>query len=328
MMQITGRKFRLEEQTEQEDFYYARYSLAPLDKGYAVTIGNTLRRVLLSSIPSFAITDVRFVRPEKYHEFDTIDGVKEDILEILLNLKKVQLRVEAYVESPVKLVIRKKGPCTLTAGDIECPAGVVVANPKHYIATLNEDADIEVELYATFGKGFVPASERNERPEIGWIVLDGVYSPVIKVNWLVENVRVDKRTDFEKLILEIWTKKSIKPAEALKHSLKIIIDHFSFIEQSLTDVEELPIPAIQETVQFTEEFGSVDDYMSRRIEELDLSARSLNCLKRDKIETIGDLLSRTEEDLMKIKNFGQKSLEEVKEKLKEKFGLTLRKGEK
>ncbi|ODN30344.1 DNA-directed RNA polymerase subunit alpha [Fervidobacterium thailandense] len=328
MMQITGRKFRLEEQTEQEDFYYARYSLAPLDKGYAVTIGNTLRRVLLSSIPSFAITDVRFIRPEKYHEFDTIDGVKEDILEILLNLKKVQLRVEAYVESPVKLLIRKKGPCTLTAGDIECPAGVIVANPKHYIATLNEDADIEVELYATFGKGFVPASERNERPEIGWIVLDGVYSPVIKVNWLVENVRVDKRTDFEKLILEIWTKKSIKPAEALKHSLKIIIDHFSFIEQSLTDVEELPIPAIQETVQFTEEFGSVDDYMSRKIEELDLSARSLNCLKRDKIETIGDLLSRTEEDLMKIKNFGQKSLEEVKEKLKEKFGLTLRKGEK
>jgi len=328
MMQITGRKFRLEEQTEQEDFYYARYSLAPLDKGYAVTIGNTLRRVLLSSIPSFAITDVRFVRPEKYHEFDTIDGVKEDILEILLNLKKVQLRVEAYVESPVKLVIRKKGPCTLTAGDIECPAGVVVANPKHYIATLNEDADIEVELYATFGKGFVPASERNERPEIGWIVLDGVYSPVIKVNWLVENVRVDKRTDFEKLILEIWTKKSIRPAEALKHSLKIIIDHFSFIEQSLTDVEELPIPAIQEAVQFTEEFGSVDDYMSRKIEELDLSARSLNCLKRDKIETIGDLLARTEEDLMKIKNFGQKSLEEVKEKLKEKFGLTLRKGEK
>lgn len=328
MMQITGRKFRLEEQTEQEEFYYARYSLAPLDKGYAVTIGNTLRRVLLSSIPSFAITDVRFVRPEKYHEFDTIDGVKEDILEILLNLKKVQLRVEAYVESPVKLLIRKKGPCALTAGDIECPAGVVVANPKHYIATLNEDADIEVELYATFGKGFVPASERNERPEIGWIVLDGVYSPVIKVNWLVENVRVDKRTDFEKLILEIWTKKSIKPAEALKHSLKIILDHFSFIEQSLADVEELPIPAIQETVQFTEEFGSVDDYMSRKIEELDLSARSLNCLKRDKIETIGDLLSRTEEDLMKIKNFGQKSLEEVKEKLKEKFGLTLRKGEK
>lgn len=328
MVQITGRKFRLEEQLERSDHFYARYSLAPLDKGYAVTVGNTLRRVLLSSIPSFAITDVRFVRPEKYHEFDTIEGVKEDILNILLNLKKVQLRVEAYVESPAKLTISKRGPGVLSAVDIHCPPGVTVANPGQFIATLNEDAELEVELYATFGKGFVPASERNERPEIGWIVLDGVYSPVVKVNWLVENVRVDKRTDFEKLILELWTKKSIKPAEALKHALKIIIDHFSFIEQSLADVEELPIPQIQETFQYTEEVGSSDDVMSKRIEELDLSARSLNCLKRDKIETIGDLLARTEEELMKIKNFGQKSLDEVKEKLKEKFGLALRKGEK
>jgi DNA-directed RNA polymerase subunit alpha len=328
MLQTFGRKFRLEEQAEYEDHYYAKYSMSPLEKGYAVTIGNTLRRVLLSSIPSFAITDVRFVKPEKYHEFDTIEGVKEDIMDILLNLKKVQLRVEAYVESPVKLIIEKKGPAILTAKDIQCPAGVLVVNPNHYIATLNEDADIEVELYATFGKGFVPASERNERPEIGWIVMDGVYSPVLKVNWLVENVRVDKRTDFEKLILEIWTKKSIKPAEALKHSLKIILEHFSFIEQSLSDVEELPVPAYQETYSVVEESVSTEDVASKKIEELELSARSLNCLKRDKIETIGDLLERTEEDLLKIKNFGVKSLEEVKEKLKEKFGLSLRKGDK
>ncbi len=328
MLQTFGRKFKLEEQAEHEDHYYARYSMAPLEKGYAVTIGNTLRRVLLSSIPSFAITDVRFINPEKYHEFDTIDGVKEDIMEILLNLKKVQLRVESYVESPVKLTINKKGPGILTAKDINCPAGVVVVNPNHYLATLNEDADIEIELYATSGKGFIPASERNERPEIGWIVLDGVYSPVIKVNWLVENVRVDKRTDFEKLILEIWTKKSVKPSEALKHSLKIILDHFNFIEQSLSDVEELPIPTYQETIPVSEELASTEDVASKKIEELDLSARSLNCLKRDKIETIGDLLDRTEEELLKIKNFGTKSLDEVKEKLREKFGLSLRKGDK
>ncbi|HOJ94584.1 MAG TPA: DNA-directed RNA polymerase subunit alpha [Fervidobacterium nodosum] len=328
MIQITGRKFKLEEQVEHEDHYYARYSLSPLEKGYAVTVGNTLRRVLLSSIPSFAITDVRFVKPEKYHEFDTIEGAKEDIMDILLNLKKVQLRVDTYVESPVKLTINKKGPGVLTARDIECPSGVVVVNPGHYLATLNEDADLEIELYATFGKGFVPAADRNERPEIGWIVLDGVYSPVIKVNWLVENVRVDKRTDYEKLILEIWTKKSIKPSEALKHSLKIILDHFMFIEQSLSDVEELPIPIIQETAVVTEEIGSPEDVMSKKVEELELSARSLNCLKRDKIETIGDLLSRTEEELMKIKNFGLKSLEEVREKLRDKFGLSLRKGDK
>ncbi|MGB9795390.1 DNA-directed RNA polymerase subunit alpha [Fervidobacterium gondwanense] len=328
MLQTFGRKFKLEEQAEHEDHYYARYSMSPLEKGYAVTIGNTLRRVLLSSIPSFAITDVRFIKPEKYHEFDTIDGVKEDIMEILLNLKKVQLRVESYVESPVKLTINKKGPGILSAKDINCPAGVVVVNPNHYLATLNEDADIEIELYATSGKGFIPASERNERPEIGWIVLDGVYSPVIKVNWLVENVRVDKRTDFEKLILEIWTKKSVKPSEALKHSLKIILDHFNFIEQSLSDVEELPIPTYQETIPVSEELASTEDVASKKIEELDLSARSLNCLKRDKIETIGDLLDRTEEELLKIKNFGTKSLDEVKEKLREKFGLSLRKGDK
>ncbi|MGC8820580.1 MAG: DNA-directed RNA polymerase subunit alpha [Fervidobacterium sp.] len=328
MIQITARKFRLEEQAEYEDHYYAKYSLSPLEKGYAVTIGNTLRRVLLSSIPSFAITDVRFLKPEKYHEFDTIEGVKEDIIDILLNLKKVQLRVEAYVESPVKLMINKKGSGILRAHDIECPAGVVVVNPNHYIATLNEDADLEIELYATFGKGFVPAADRNERPEIGWIVLDGVYSPVIKVNWLVENVRVDKRTDYEKLILEIWTKKSIKPAEALKHSLRIILDHFNYIEQSLSDVEELPIPLVSETAVSGEEAISSEDVMTKKIEELDLSARSLNCLKRDKIETIGDLLSRTEEELMKIKNFGLKSLEEVREKLREKYGLSLRKGDK
>ncbi|HOQ38949.1 MAG: DNA-directed RNA polymerase subunit alpha [Fervidobacterium sp.] len=328
MIQITARKFKLEEQTELDEQYYAKYSLMPLDKGYAVTVGNTLRRVLLSSIPSFAITDVRFIRPEKYHEFDTIDGMKEDIMEMLLNLKKVQLRVETYVESPVKLSLVKKGPGALTAKDIECPAGVTIVNPNHYLASLDEDADVDIELYATFGKGFVPASERVERPEIGWIVLDGVYSPVIKVNWMVENVRVDKRTDFEKLVLEIWTKKSIKPSEALKHSLRIILDHFNFIEQSLTDVEELPIPAVQETIQVAEDYTVTEDIMSKRIEELDLSARSLNCLKRDKIETIADLLSRSEDELMKIKNFGLKSLQEVRDKLREKFGLSLRKGDK
>ena len=150
MIQITARKFKLEEQTELDEQYYAKYSLMPLDKGYAVTVGNTLRRVLLSSIPSFAITDVRFIRPEKYHEFDTIDGMKEDIMEMLLNLKKVQLRVETYVESPVKLSLVKKGPGDLTAKDIECPAGVTIVNPNHYLASLDEDADVDIELYATF----------------------------------------------------------------------------------------------------------------------------------------------------------------------------------
>ena len=191
---VMPKKFKMEDHKETDEYYYARFVLSPLEKGYATTIGNTLRRVLLSSIPSLAITDVKFVRPEKYHEFDTIEGVKEDILEILLNLKKVQLSMESYVEEPVELTIQHKGAGEIKAGDIITPAGVTVENPNLHIATLNEDADIEIKLYATIGKGFVPAAERNEKPDIGWIVLDGEYNPVLKVNWKSENVRVGKKT--------------------------------------------------------------------------------------------------------------------------------------
>ncbi len=328
-MPFASRKFHLEEQSAGEDFYYAKYSLAPLEKGYATTIGNTIRRVILSSIPSYAITDVRFINPEKHHEFDTIEGVKEDILEILMKLKQVQLRVESYVDREIVMKIEKKGPGIVKAKDIIAESGVEVANPEFQILTLNDGAEVEIELIATMGKGFVPASERVEKPEIGHIVLDGVYSPVLKVNWTVENVRVDKKTDFEKLILEIWTKKSIKPAEALKHSLKIILDHFQFIESSLSGVDVSTTIEMPLTVSSEEnESGVSDDVLNKKIEELDLSARALNCLKRDKIETIGELLAKPEEELIKIKNFGSKSLEEVKEKLKEKFGLTFRKGDK
>ncbi|QTA38709.1 DNA-directed RNA polymerase subunit alpha [Thermosipho ferrireducens] len=324
---VMPKKMKLEEMSEGEEHYYAKFILSPLEKGYATTIGNTLRRVLLSSIPSLAITDVRFVRPEKYHEFDTLEGVKEDIIEILLNLKKVQLRMETYVEEPVKMKIQKAGAGEILAKDIEVPAGVTITNPNLHIATLNEDADIEIEIYATVGKGFVPAAERVERPEIGWIVLDGVYNPVLKVNWRMENVRVGKKTDYDKLILEVWTKKSIRPIEAMKQAVRIIIDHFSVVEESLGDIEEVPI-SLEVSKEDTEEVVFENDVLQRKIEELDLSVRALNCLKRDRIETIGDLLERGEEELLKIKNFGSKSLDEVKEKLMEKFGLTFGKGDK
>ncbi|SHH49751.1 DNA-directed RNA polymerase subunit alpha [Thermosipho atlanticus] len=324
---VMPKKLKMEEHSEANDYYYARFVLAPLEKGYAITIGNTLRRVLLSSIPSLAITDVRFVRPEKYHEFDTVDGVKEDIIEILLNLKKVQLKMEDYVEEPVKLRIQHKGEGEIKAKDIETPAGITVTNPDLHIATLNEDADIEIEMYATIGKGFVPAAERVERPEIGWIVLDGVYNPVLKVNWRSENVRVGKKTDFDKLILEVWTKKNIEPIDAMRQAVKIINDHFKIIEESFVDIEEGPV-SVEATTDYSEEIKDEDEILSRKIDELDLSMRALNCLKRDKIETIGDLISRGEEELLKIKNFGQKSLDEVKQKLVEKFGLTFGKGDK
>lgn len=328
-------KLKVEEEREEKDYYYARFSLSPLERGYAITIGNALRRVLLSSIPSLAIVGVRFIKPEKYHEYDYIEGVKEDILDIILNLKKVQFRVNVTVKGTIKMEVEKKGPGELVAGDIKTPAGIEVANPDLHIATLNSKADLFFEVYAEVGKGFVPVSEREERPDVGWIPIDGVFSPVIKVNFLTENVRVGKRTDYDKLILEIWTKKSIRPEEALRKAADILINHFKIVTEGLPELkiseeyiitseeEEAEIPAVDHEEENRENL----DVYNRKIDELELSVRSLNCLKRAKIETIGDLLSKTEEELLKIKNFGQKSLDEVKEKLKEKFGLELRKGE-
>ena len=326
---VMPKRMKLEEEREEKEYYYARFSLSPMEKGYAITVGNALRRVLLSSIPSLAITDVRFIKPEKYHEYDTIDGVKEDILDILLNLKKVQFRVEVPVDGKIRMEVEKKGPGKLLAGDIRTPGGIEVVNPDFPIATLNDAVEIYFEVYAEMGKGFVPVSERDEKPEVGWIPIDGVFSPVMKVNFLTENVRVGKRTDYDKLILEIWTKKSIKPEEALRKATDILIKHFQIILDSLPETtfeaEEILMTPEEKKVEAQE--AEEEDVFSKKIDELELSVRALNCLKRDRIETIGDLLNRTEDDLLKIKNFGAKSLEEVKKKLKEKFGLELRKGE-
>ncbi|AEH50801.1 DNA-directed RNA polymerase subunit alpha [Pseudothermotoga thermarum] len=328
---VIPKKLRVEEERSEGEYYYGRYVLSPLEKGYGTTIGNALRRVLLSSIPSIAITGLRFIKPEKYHEFDTLPGVKEDILEIILNLKKVQLRAEITVQDKIRMQVEKKGPGILTAGDIKTPAGIEVVNPSLKIATLDEEADLFFELYAQPGKGFVPAIDlMEENQEIGWITIDGVFSPVVKVNFTVESARVEKRTDYDKLILEIWTKKNIFPNEALKQAVKILMNHLQIISDSLP--EEFTafsgefVPISQEEAKVEQTTSEEEAIYSRKIEELELSIRSLNCLRRDKIETIGDLLKRTEEDLLKIKNLGPKSLEEIKQKLMEKFGLTLRKG--
>lgn len=327
---VVPKKLKIEEERVEAEYYYARYAFGPMEKGFGTTIGNALRRVLLSSIPSIAIVGVKFIKPEKYHEFDTISGVKEDILEITMNLKRVQLRAEIPVKEKVKLVVEKKGPGLLTAGDIKVPAGIEVANPSLKIATLDEEADLFFELYAQAGKGFVPASELEEHPDIGWIPIDGVFSPVMKVNFKVESARVEKRTDYDKMILEIWTKKTIFPNEALKRAVEVLTNHLQIITESLPG-DFVPLTAEFVTVSHEEtkpeqEMSEEEAVYSRKIDELDLTIRSLNCLRRDKIETIGDLMKRTEQDLLKIKNFGPKSLEEIKQKLMEKFGLTLKKG--
>ncbi|TYB92338.1 MAG: DNA-directed RNA polymerase subunit alpha [Kosmotoga sp.] len=330
---VMPKDLKIEEERENEHSYFTKFVFSPLERGYAVTIGNALRRVLLSSIPSMAITKLKI--PDKYHEYDTIDGVKEDILEIILNLKKVQLRPALDFSDPVKLTVEKRGPGVVKADDIKTPTGVEVVNPTQYIATLDEKANVYMELYAEIGTGFVPVSELETDQDLEMIYFDGIFSPVLKVNFMSENVRVKKRTDYDKLILEVWTKKSIKPAESLKKATDILKDHFDIITSSLmeelsdtTSFLENKEPIIPEEIQEEEkeeEKVESDSVLSKRIEELQLSVRSLNCLKRDRINTIGDLVGRSESDLLKIRNFGEKSLEEIKKKLKERFNLTLKK---
>jgi len=327
---VMPRKFVLEEEREEKDHFYARFSIHPLEKGYAITLGNALRRVLLSSIPALAITKIRI--PGKYHEFDTINGVKEDIIEIMLNLKKVQLYSSSPVEGFVRMTIEKKGPGEVKAGDIKAPTGIEVMNPDQHIATLAEDAIVYIELFARTGMGFVPVSEMEPDDNIETILIDGVFSPVLRVNFLTENVRVGKRTDYDKLILELWTKRNIKPVDALKQSVNILVDHFRFIDEELEKlgtsgawqqivyhVEEPKEPTEEEEIEESE----YEDIYSRKLEELDLPARIANALKREKILTIGDLVNKAPSELLKIKNFGKKSLEEVEERLEAKFGISL-----
>ncbi len=363
---VMPKKLIIEEEREEGDYLYGRFSLSPLEKGFSITIGNSLRRVLLSSIMSLAITRIKI--PDKFHEYDTIKGVKEDILEIIMNVKQVQLRKEIKLDEMVELKINKTGPGIVTAADIKCPAGISVTNPAHKIATLNEDADFEMFLYAEMGKGYVPIAEFEEIDDIQMIPIDGIFSPVMRVNFRDEDVRVGKKTDYDKLILEIWTKKNITPREALRASSNILIGHFEKIQENLPELttfdmifespdksdktemededtllQEQEIAENEADIESEEKKENVEesettesdqeeeedtqagdeDIYALPIERLELSVRSLNCLKRDKVNSIGDLLNRPIQELLKIRNFGKKSLTEVNEKLKEKFDISL-----
>src|SRR6056297_2706256 len=364
---VMPKKLIIEEEREEGDYLYGRFALSPLEKGFSITIGNSLRRVLLSSIMSLAITRIKI--PDKFHEYDTIEGVKEDILEIIMNVKQVQLRKEVKLDDLVELSISKTGPGIVTASDINCPAGISITNPEHKIATLNEDSDFEMFMYAEMGKGYVPIAEFEEIDDIQMIPIDGIFSPVMRVNFRDEDVRVGKKTDYDKLILEIWTKKNITPREALRASSNILIGHFEKIQENLpeltnfdmifespdktekseleeeeTVIQEEETSETEKVVEPEEEKEQADetevqekeledeeedtqsgdeDISTLPIERLELSVRSLNCLKRDKVNTIGDLLNRPIQELLKIRNFGKKSLKEVNEKLKEKFDISL-----
>lgn len=294
-----------------EDNRYGKFVCEPLERGYGTTIGNSLRRILLSSLPGAAITSIRI--DGVLHEFSTIPGVRDDVTNIVLNLK--QLRLKMFTDEPKVIRIDIEGEKEVTAADITADADIEILNPELHIATLNEDAKLHMEMTVERGKGYVPA-EKNKKPDhvIGIIPIDSIFSPVTRVNYTVSDTRVGNVTDYDKLTIEIWTDGSIRPEEAVSRSANILIQHFKLFQNmaGLEDEDE-----IQDLTFAEEEENDTAKVMEMTIEELDLSVRSYNCLKRANINTVADLTEKTEDDMMKVRNLGRKSLEEVKKKLQE-----------
>jgi len=288
----------------------AKITFEPLERGYGTTIGNSLRRMLLSSLPGGAVTSVKF--DGVAHEFDTIKGVREDVMDIILSLKELDIGMEGSEKVSVTLDV--KGPGVVTAGDIQCPAGVAIMNPEMILAHLNEDAILKFEAVVEKGRGYDPAHEResDDRP-VGFLLVDASYSPIRRVATRVENARVSQKTNYDKLIMEIETNGSITPEEAIGAAAKIIQDQLVVF----ADFNALEDAAAQEA----EDEGIVD-VLAQPIDHLDLSVRSMNCLKSDNIFRVGDLVQRTEQEMLRTPNFGRKSLTEIKEVL-ENMGLSL-----
>ena len=292
------------------DGRYGKFVVEPLERGYGITLGNSLRRVLLSSLPGVAVTSVRIDGIQ--HEFSTIPGVKEDVTEIILNIKG--LTVNYAGEESKELTISAKGECEITAASIQADAEVEVLEPDMHIATLGADAELNMHLTIEKGRGYVSA-ERNkeimaEKGEsvIGVIPVDSIYSPVLKVNYTVENTRVGQITDYDKLTLEVWTDGTISAKEAVSLAAKVLNDH-------LTLFVDLSEEAANTEIMVEKDDKSHEKILEMTIEELDLSVRSFNCLKRAGINTVEDLTKKTEEEMMRVRNLGKKSLEEVINKL-------------
>jgi len=298
-------KPRIECQESPDDVSYSKFVVEPLERGYGTTLGNSLRRVLLSSLPGTAPTSIRIAGVQ--HEFSTIPGVKEDVTEIVLNVKGIIARL--HCDGPKTVYIEAAGECEVTAGDIKADGEVEILNPELHIASLGPDGALSMEITLAHGRGYVPADKNKSAQQvIGTIPVDSIYAPVLKVNYAVENTRVGNQTDFDKLTIEVWTDKTISARDALSLGAKILCDHFTLftdlsdtIGNSCTVVEKEP--------------ERPDTVMKMTIEELDLSVRSFNCLKRANINTVEDLTNKTEEEMIKVRNLGRKSLEEVEHKL-------------
>jgi DNA-directed RNA polymerase subunit alpha len=287
------------------DDSYGKYVVEPLERGYGTTLGNSLRRILLSSLPGTAVTTVKIAGIQ--HEFSTIPGVKEDVTEIILNIKGIIARLHS--QRTKTIYIEATGEGEVTAGDIKPDGEVEILNPELHIATLSSDASLSIEMTLGHGRGYVSA-ERNklQQPIIGVIPIDSIYTPVQKVNYTVENTRVGNMTDFDKLTLEVWTDKTISARDAVSLGAKILCDHFALF----TDLSET-ISSKSTVVEKAE--TQRDKVLEMTIEELDLSVRSFNCLKRANINTVEDLISKSEDEMIKVRNLGRKSLEEVVHKL-------------
>ena len=298
-------KPRIECQESPDDISYGKFVVEPLERGYGTTLGNSLRRVLLSSLPGTAPTSIRIAGVQ--HEFSTIPGVKEDVTEIVLNVKGIIARL--HCDGPKTVYIEAAGECEVTAGDIKADGEVEILNPELHIASLGPDGALSMEITLAHGRGYVPA-DKNKNPQqiIGTIPVDSIYTPVLKVNYAVENTRVGNQTDFDKLTLEVWTDRTITPRDAVSLGAKILVDHFTLF----TDLSD-SIGSRSTVVEKVE--TQRDKVLEMTIEELDLSVRSFNCLKRANINTVEDLISKTEDEMMKVRNLGRKSLEEVINKL-------------
>jgi len=303
---------RLEAEKETLTPFYGKFTAEPLERGFGITVGNSLRRILLSSLQGAAITSVKI--DGVLHEFSTIPGVKEDATEILLNLKEVRLKL--HTEGAKTIRIKADGPKEVKAGDIITGEAVEILNPDHHIATLSRDAKLSVEMVIKTGRGYVPA-ERNkeENQAIGAMAIDSIFSPIKKVNYTVTNARVGQITDYDKLTLEVWTDGSIAPEEAVAHAAKILKEQLAIF---ITFEEEEEAEGTKEP----EDNQVLNENLFRSVDELELSVRSANCLKHANIKYIGDLVQKTEAEILATKNFGRKSLNEIKEILTD-MGLSL-----
>jgi DNA-directed RNA polymerase subunit alpha len=293
---------------------YGRFFAEPLERGYGITIGNAMRRILLSSLPGYAITAVRI--KGVLHEFSTIPGVKEDVTDIILNLKEVRLRL--HEGEQLTATLKAKGEAVVTARDITGGPSLEILTPHQHIATLDKGAELDMELVIKRGRGYVPGERTDEDEPIGTIRLDAIYAPVKRANFVVTNARVGQRTDYDRLALEIWTDGSLSPRDALTYAARVMRDQISIFAGVEEEVEGVPAAVVERP----EARPAFNEYLYRPVEGLPISVRAFNGLQNADIKYIGELVQRTEQDMLKIKNFGRKSLNEIKEVLTD-MGLSL-----